>query len=167
MEIRDVLREPLPAVKLVGRRYGNGDRDEHGTFGRYWGEAFESGYLERLLEGKAAPGATGDYIGGMRGQDGAFEYWIGVFLAPDAQVPEGFQAADIPAGELGVCYLYGNEASGELYGPEAAELCRAAFAARGWTPAPGAWYFERYNCPRFTTPDEAGNVILDICALIG
>ena len=23
------------------------------------------------------------------------------------------------------------------------------------------WCFERYNCPRFTTPDEKGNVILD------
>ena len=25
----------------------------------------------------------------------------------------------------------------------------------------GDWCFERYNCPRFTSPDEAGNVILD------
>ena len=25
------------------------------------------------------------------------------------------------------------------------------------------WCFERYSCPRFTTPDEEGNVILDMC----
>jgi hypothetical protein len=23
------------------------------------------------------------------------------------------------------------------------------------------WWFERYNCPRFTTPDEHGRIILD------
>ena len=27
----------------------------------------------------------------------------------------------------------------------------------------GEWCFERYCCPRFTTPDEKGNIILDIC----
>ncbi len=25
------------------------------------------------------------------------------------------------------------------------------------------WFFERYGCPRFTAPDEKGNIILDIC----
>lgn len=28
------------------------------------------------------------------------------------------------------------------------------------------WFFERYCCPRFTTPDEQGNIILDICHYI-
>ena len=28
------------------------------------------------------------------------------------------------------------------------------------------WFFERYQCPRFTTPDEFGNVILDTCYFI-
>ena len=28
------------------------------------------------------------------------------------------------------------------------------------------WFFERYTCPRFTTPDEDGNVILDICQYV-
>jgi hypothetical protein len=25
------------------------------------------------------------------------------------------------------------------------------------------WCFERYACPRYTTPDKNGNIILDIC----
>ena len=28
------------------------------------------------------------------------------------------------------------------------------------------WCFERYNCPRYTTPDENGNVILDYAVSI-
>ncbi len=33
----------------------------------------------------------------------------------------------------------------------------------GVLDADGAcWFFERYGCPRFTVPDEKGNVILDI-----
>lgn len=27
-------------------------------------------------------------------------------------------------------------------------------------------FFERYNCPRFTEPDEKGDMILDICAYL-
>ena len=25
----------------------------------------------------------------------------------------------------------------------------------------GGWWLERYNCPRFTAPDEQGRVVLD------
>lgn len=28
------------------------------------------------------------------------------------------------------------------------------------------WFFERYVCPRFTTPDAEGKVTLDICHFI-
>lgn len=97
---------------------------------------------------------------------GEFEYWIGMLLSPDAQVLDGFLSVDIPAGELGVCWVYGNDKNGELYGMEATELTMAAFAKKGWKYAEDGWFFERYNHPRFTEPDEKGNVILDICAYL-
>jgi hypothetical protein len=28
------------------------------------------------------------------------------------------------------------------------------------------WFFERYGCPRFTTPDDKGNIIIDICYFV-
>ena len=40
----------------------------------------------------------------------------------------------------------------------------AAWQERGWTPS--GWFLERYNCPRYTVPDEKGNVILDYCAYL-
>lgn len=40
-------------------------------------------------------------------------------------------------------------------------LCQAELDRRGWVRKDAGWHFERYNCPRFTTPDAQGNVILD------
>ena len=44
---------------------------------------------------------------------------------------------------------------------EAEALCQAELDRRGWVRKDAGWHFERYNCPRFTTPDAQGNVILD------
>ncbi len=88
------------------------------------------------------------------------------FFAADAQPPDGFASVEFAAGELGVCWLYGNEKNGELYGMEASELTMAALKKQGMSFAEKGWFLERYNCPRFTDPDEKGNVILDICAYL-
>lgn len=168
MEIVKVYKESMPHVKLAGRRYTDRDRDESGTFARYWQECFREGWLETLKDCGAIPGVSGDLVGAMRmtGGDGGFEYWIGALLAPDAEIPADFESADIPAGEVGVCWLCGNDKNGELYGMEASDMSMAAFSERNWEFFEKGWFFERYNCTRFTVPDERGNVILDICAYL-
>ncbi|MGX6443548.1 hypothetical protein ACWM35_10045 [Neobacillus sp. K501] len=49
-------------------------------------------------------------------------------------------------------------------------MCKQTNGRRGYeleTDEAGAWwFFERYGCPRFTTPDKDGNVILDICHFV-
>lgn len=168
MEIRKVYKESLPQVKLVGKRFVKQDMSDGGTFASYWQQAFEDGWFDVLRERKGIPGVSEDYLGAMRllGDSGDFEYWIGMFLSPDAEVPEGYESANIPAGDIGVCWLYGNDKSGELYGQEASDLSMASLTEKGWRFSEQGWFFERYNCPRFTEPDEAGNVILDICAYL-
>lgn len=168
MEIKKVYQESLPAVQLVGKRFVKQSMTEGDAFASGWQQAFREGWFDILEACKGIPGVSGDYLGAMRliGDTGPFEYWIGMFLAPDTQPPEGFEAAEIPAGKLGVCWLYGKDKSGELYGQEAADLAMGAFAAKGWRFDEHGWFFERYNCPRFTQPDESGNVILDICACL-
>ena len=88
----------------------------------------------------------------MRMADGGFEYWIGMFLPQDAPVPEGYEHMDLPEE---TCALF------EIYGMSAEALCQAELDRRGWVRKDAGWHFERYNCPRFTTPDAQGNVILD------
>lgn len=168
MEIKKVYKESVPAVKLVGKRFVKEGMEEGVTFASGWRQAFQDGWFDVLGACKGIPGVSGDHLGAMRliGEGGAFEYWIGMFLAPDAVVPEGFEGVDIPAGELGVCWLYGNDKSGDLYSPEASERAMGAMAEQGWRFDEVGWFLERYNGPRFTRPDEDGNVILDICAYL-
>lgn len=159
--ILQTFLEHCPAVTLVGKRYTDADRDLYGTFGSQWGQWFENNWFS-LLE-SSGNGVDDSYVGAMRITDAGFEYWIGMLLT-QAEVPEGFDAVDIPAGNMAVCHLYGKDGSTDLFGMEAHEACVAAWKAQGWTPS--GWFFERYNCPRYTTPDEKGNVILDYCACV-
>ena len=115
-----------------------------------------------LLEAKPRLEVNGDaYIGAARVKDGVFEYWIGMFYPIDTESFEGFEAMDMDACEYAVCYLYEKESSREFYTAQTHQMCLAELEARGLQVKEGEWRFERYNCPRFTTPDEKGNVILD------
>lgn len=103
----------------------------------------------------------------MRWKEGeAFEYWIGMFLPEGTVPPKGYDYIDFSASNLGVCWLQGKEP--EIYGKE--EECANKLSEEGYaivTDEAGAWwFFERYGCPRFTKPDENGNVILDICHFV-
>ena len=105
------------------------------------------------------------YLGVMRCINGNFEYWIGMF-STGTTVPEGYAYTDIPEGDIGTCYIYGHEDTGELYGLDAHNACMDEIAKAGWKLQQDPWFFERYNCPRFTTPDEHGKVILDYCVYL-
>ena len=87
-------------------------------------------------------------------------------MPENTPVPEGYQYHDFPKLSLGVCWVYGKEP--DVYMQE--ERCAKKLEEQGHKIAKdqeGAiWCFERYGCPRFTTPDEKGNIILDICVHI-
>lgn len=170
-EIIKVYKQSVPAMKFIGRKYSDEDRVSCG-FGTKWGEWFRNGWFN-VIEQQASTSLKetyedGDaYIGLMRWKDGEpFAYWIGVFMPENTLVPDGFVSIDFSKKELGVCYVYGKE--GEVYCKES--LCAEKLAKEGYRIIPdgeGAqWFFERYVCPRFTTPDDQGNIILDICHYI-
>lgn len=167
-EVIKVYEQPVPALRFIGKRYGDEDR-ENGGFGKQWGNWFSHGWFEELQKNAGCPEyEDGDaYIGLMRWKEGEpFSYWIGCFFPENAPVPEGFGSVDFPAALLGVAWLYGKEET--LYGKES--LCARHCEDEGYRIVPDAegafWFFERYACPRFTTADEQGNVILDICHYI-
>jgi hypothetical protein len=159
-KIIKVFKDPVPAMRFIGKKYAN--------FGG-WSEWFENAWFDAL---EAAMGGNesilaiwengGGYVGLERRAEGEpFEYWIGMFAPAGTPVPDGFSHIDFPEATLGTCWIYGREDS-----PRDAEACRAALAEIGVEPAKigGAVYcFENDLCPRFTTPDEEGNVIIDFC----
>lgn len=165
-EIIKCFKEHLPALRLIGKRYIDSDRDSHGSFGNKWGEWFKNGWFSEIEKLGALPENGDAYLGAMKCINGKFVYWIGMFFPAETTVPEGFAYADIPEGDIATCYIYGREDSGELYGLEAHNACMEEIAKKGWKLQKDPWFFERYNCPRFTTPDEHGKVILDYCAYV-
>lgn len=166
-EIIKTYREKVPAIRFIGKQYGNQDRVD-GTFGSKWDEWFENGWFEELEKLEPAENPEADaFIGLMRRKDGEpFEYWIGMFRKEGTEVPEGFSYVDFPESDLGVVWLYGK--GSELYclEDECAESCKAEGLKIIPDEAGAYWFFERYACPRFTQPDADGCVILDICHFI-
>ncbi|MCL2158512.1 MAG: GyrI-like domain-containing protein [Oscillospiraceae bacterium] len=160
-----VYRESLPAVRFVGKKYGEHDRAE-GSFAAKWGEWFSSGWfsaVEKEIELIPKECEGGAYIGLMRQKNGNFEYWIGMFAAAGSPVPLGFSYVDIPSGEIATAWIYGSQDNGEIYGKDAHDACLEKFADKGWQFADDSYFFERYQCPRFTNADKDQKVILDYC----
>lgn len=152
VKILEVKRESFPAVRLIGKKY------EHGP---NWGEWWQNDWFSVLEQKERLPMNGDAYIGAVHIVDGMPEYWIGMFFPVDTEVPEGFDFVDMEALEYAVCYLYDKEGSGDFYSMETHEMCLEELKSLGLKRKEDDWCFERYNCPRFTTPDEAGNVILD------
>lgn len=153
MTITKITRESCPAAVFIGKKYSGPAN---------WGEWWANGWFDTL---GALPGLlpiNGDaYTEAIRIVDGTPEHWLGMFFASGTAVPEGFQAAEMQPMEYAVCYLYGSPDNGELFSMEAHNQCLAALAEQGLHRKEDDWCFQRCNCPRFTAPDEQGNVILD------
>ena len=96
------------------------------------------------------------------GEGAPFEYWVGMFTPAGTPVPEGFGYVDFDESDLGVAWIKGKD---DLFSHE--EECFQEMKKNGITFSERKdwWFFERYVCPRYTTPDENGEMILDICFL--
>lgn len=160
MEIIHASIEECPACRFIGRRYTPADSIS-GSYAHKWGEWWQNGLFEPLEKLPHLPIVGDSTIAAMRVVDGMLEYWIGFFCPADTAVPEGYEAAQIGPRRYAVLWEKGNEKNGELYGLEAHQQCLTELARHGWKRVEDDWCFERYNCPRFTTPDEEGLVILD------
>ena len=162
--IQKAFRESTPALRFIGKRYFE--------VGGHWGEWFANGWFDAV---ETAMGGTdkitaiwengGGYVGLERHKAGEpWQYWLGMFTPADTPVPEGFDYVDFPAtADLGTCWIYGKE--GEVH--SLCGQCRPAIEEADmtiWRDADGAaWCFENCTCPRYTTPDGEGNIILDYC----
>ena len=152
VKILEVKKESFPAARFIGKKY---------TQSPNWGEWWQNDWFS-VLEKKERLLNNGDaYIGAVHIVDGMPEYWIGMFFPINTELPEGFDFVDIDSLDYAVCYLQDKEGSGDFYTMETHNLCLEKLKSLGFERKEDDWCFERYNCPRFTMPDEEGNVILD------
>lgn len=161
-EIIKTFRESVPAMRFIGKKYSD--------FGGWWGEWFANGWFDQIERSMGGAGSIlkiwengAGYVGlERRCEDLPFEYWIGMFTPADTAVPEGFDYVDFPAAGLGTCWICGKES--EIHDTSG---CGVAVANSGmifWKDENGGiWSFENCVCPRYTTPDERGNIIMDYC----
>lgn len=170
-EIIKVYKEHLPSLRFIGKCYTNADRVS--GFGHKWAEWFQNGWFEKLGNLGGAPDIENGYLGLMRCDssnfENTFEYWIGLFFSSDTSVPSGYDYIDLDDGPIGVCWIKGKEDEGGIYGMH--DQCAARFRESGMGNFKNdnenrVYFFERYNCPRFTEKDEQGNVILDYCVYL-
>jgi predicted transcriptional regulator YdeE len=164
-EIIKTYKEHLTSLRFIGKRYTNADRI--GGFGHKWGEWFENGWFTILEQLGELKDIENGYLGFMRcnGNDAenTFEYWIGMFFPVNTTVPEGFAHIDLDESDVAICWIKGKEDDG-IYGMH--DACIYKFQENGMGNFKSddknrACFFERYNCPRFTQPDDKSNVILD------
>ncbi len=108
----------------------------------------------------------GGYIGVERRAEGEpFEYYIGMLTPVNTLVPDGFVSIDFKDLSLGTCWIYGKE--NEVHDTSACKQKLAENGMKIWQDEKGAvWSFENCLCPRYTTPDDSGNVILDYCYFV-
>ena len=164
-EIIKCFKEEIPAMRLIGNRYTNEDRWE-GGFGAKWHEWFESGKYSELEKLGPAENTENGCLGFMRcdNTEAGFEYWIGMFFPPETQVPDGFDYLDIEAATAGICWIRGKQDDGSIYGMHGEcmeELKKNNMGDFYFSPQKQLYSFERYNCPRFTKPDDEGYAVLD------
>ncbi len=152
VRLLEIKAEHCPAARLIGKRYESNPN---------WGEWWSNDWFSQLEQSPRLPFNDDAYIGAVHIVEGKPEYWIGMFFPEGTPVPQGFEAADIPPLDYAVCYLSAPEGCPDFYTAETHQLCLSQLAQMGFTRKEDDWCFERYQCPRFTTPDENGNVILD------
>lgn len=152
VKLLEIKKESCPATRLIGRKY---------TGAPNWGEWWENEWFAVLEQNPCLPINGDAYIGAVHIVEGMPERWIGMFFPAGTEVPDGFESIDIEPQEYAVCYLSDKEGSRGFFTMETHDMCLEALRAAGFARKEDDWCFERYNCPRYTTPDGEGNVILD------
>ena len=84
-------------------------------------------------------------------------------MKPGVPVPAGFVSRTLKPAKVAVGWVKGKKSNeGDIYA-NAHSLTEKSMMETGMKPSrrPDSWCMEVYTCPRFTTPDENGDIIMD------
>ena len=154
----------FPAMKLIGKeiRYSmavhmQGDNRIPG----FWDKCFNDGtftWLEAQKDFIYDPAYVDVMLDWDKG-DGEFSTIVGMLMKNGASVPDGCVTRDLPASKVAVGWVRGKDTMDCC--AAAHQLTEQKLRADGYTNDKMTWCMELYNCPRFTTPDDNGDIILD------
>ncbi len=163
-----VYKQKLPALRFIGKNYGCVNHPD-------WGDAFGTdvfGKIERASGDEKKILTVYEDANAFLGlhyrnaEADGYDGWIGMFTFPDTPVPDGLGHIDFPEQNLGVCWIYGSR--DEVYGhvSQCPDYLRSAGMEIRCAGEGYLGFFERDLCPRYTIPDEKGNIILDYCYFV-
>jgi predicted transcriptional regulator YdeE len=145
--------------KKIRTRVGGGNN----PIPQFWMKCMEDGTFQ-TLEAMSEYMLDSSYIGWEGEYDPIskeFSYIVGMFMKPDAPVPDGFTFRDLPACKMAIGWIKGKEP--EIY-MEGMDLTIKAIKEKGYDYDNAEGYMiEVYTCERFGTPQSKGEkeVILD------
>jgi predicted transcriptional regulator YdeE len=156
--------EELPALCVVGKqlKVDMQELQKENPIPAFWGKCFSDetfATLEKLTDYIVNDAYVG-WMADWSSNDGYFTYICGMLMKVDCPIPEGgFVSRTIEPSTVAI---------GWIQGPSTSEVCsmahhstQKALEEDGYSCDNAQWSMELYNCPRFTTPDENGNIILD------
>ncbi|WP_024833748.1 GyrI-like domain-containing protein [Ruminiclostridium josui] len=154
----------LPGVKIVGKelRYNmealmKGDN----RIPDFWDKCFADGIFS-LLEDQTDFIFDSSYVGVMLDWDkgdGDFSYIVGMLMKDGVSVPEGYYHKDLEETDVAIGWIKGKNTADVC--SSAHPLTEQAIKEKGYKCDNMKWCMELYNCPRYTTPDENGHIVLD------
>ncbi len=154
----------LPKIYVIGKelRYS---MDAHmkgdNRIGALWNQCFAEELfttLEKQADFIFDPAYVGVMLDWGKG-DGDFSYVCGMLFKEGASVPEGCVIKEIDATKAAVSWIQGKDINDIC--SQAHEMTQKKMREQNLPCDQTTWCMEFYNCPRYTTPDENGEIILD------
>lgn len=136
VQIISVSKETLPNVRFVGKRYNANE-----SFVTKWKEWEENDWFMILRGTKNV--FCNFYVGAKRIVNGTLEYWIGMFLLPNTEIPKGFDYIDISEVNLASLSLCGK--AYKLTSFETHNLCLDELVRNEMTRFEDHWCFECFG----------------------
>lgn len=153
----------LPQVYVVGKEIKVEMKDVMGgdnPIPAFWEKCIAEGVFETLS--KQSMYGAGSWVGFMtdwQEADGVFSYSCGMMLTEPVAPTAEYTVRTIEAGKVWVSWIQGKDIA-DVCG-NAHCLTGAVLKAKEQDLDKIKWTMEVYSCPRFTTADANGEIILD------
>lgn len=152
----------LPKVYVVGKEIKvNMEEMMKGNspIGEFWEKCMNDDTFETLQKQNVY---SNDYVGFMTDWDkgdGNFIYSCGMLLLDSIAPTDEYTVREIAPTKIGLSWIQGKDITDVCV--NAHDMTIEALKENGQAIGNMSWSMEVYNSPRFTNPDENGNIILD------
>lgn len=154
----------LPEVFVVGKKITvkMPNKPEINPIPALWDTCFSDNTFDYLMKYRDLL-FNDAYVGWMSdfsSDNGTFTYICGMLMKSDnLSLDDGFVSRKIEPVTVGIGWIQGSTVPEICFA--AHSLVEKAVQEKGYSCNHATWCMEVYNCPRFTQPDENGEIILD------